>query len=256
MSDMTASVGSIIKGHCPKCGPERNAVVRGSFNRSISQDDTDWSCDYYILECPACEDVYFQTDSVFSEDWDFHIDPITGEDDVILKHDIQHFPAAETQERPQWMGKLLSTDSDLFRLLEDTYTAIDNNLLILAAIGIRTVFDRESELLKVDPAITFEEKLKELQCLGKIGQSEHDDLKILTDAGSAAAHRGWRPTAAQIATMLEIVESFTHRTFIIGDAGKTLRANIPQKPKRKSNITKPSSATTMIAKAAPKSVGS
>jgi hypothetical protein len=58
-------------------------------------------------------------------------------------------------------------------------------------------------------------------------------LSILTDAGSAAAHRGWRPKPHELDTMILIVESFLHRTFVIGDAAKQLKASIPAKPKRR-----------------------
>jgi hypothetical protein len=47
------------------------------------------------------------------------------------------------------------------------------------------------------------------------------------DAGSAAAHRGWRPNHEELNTMIDVVESFLHRSFIVGDGIKKLKAAVP-----------------------------
>ena len=100
---------------------------------------------------------------------------------------------------------------------------------VLTAIGIRTVFDRASELLGVDPNKTFADKLFELVQCGKIGCDEKETLKILTDAGSAAAHRGWKPEPEQLDTMMNIIEAFIYRAFILHAAAKRLQDNVPGK---------------------------
>jgi Domain of unknown function (DUF4145) len=63
---------------------------------------------------------------------------------------------------------------------------------VLAAIGLRTAFDRASELLGIDPNKTFAGKLSQLVVDGHIGSTEKASLDVLTDAGGAAAHRGWK----------------------------------------------------------------
>ena len=110
---------------------------------------------------------------------------------------------------------------------------MNNELHVLSAIGIRTAFDRASELLGVDPAKNFLEKLTELVHLGKIGSSEKDTLDALTDAGNAAAHRGWSPSQKELDTMMNIIEGFLHRTFILAAAAKSLKQNVPARPTRK-----------------------
>jgi hypothetical protein len=50
----------------------------------------------------------------------------------------------------------------LDRFFADTYVALNNDLRILAAIGIRTAFDRASQLLGIAPEKTFADKLGEL----------------------------------------------------------------------------------------------
>src|SRR5207302_10452998 len=109
------------------------------------------------------------------------------------------------------------------------YSALEHDLSVLAAIGIRTVFDRASELLGIAPSRTFGEKLSGLVDLGKIGVEQRETLAILTDAGSAAAHRGWRPSSEELDTMMTVIEMFLHNAFVIGDAVTKLKARVPEK---------------------------
>jgi len=224
-----------IRGHCAACGPNRLADVVANY-RKHDEDESNgiWTeTDYRILRCRGCEEVYFQTDSSFSEDADYRINPHTGEEEAFLPHKITYWPALSKREQPRWAYELSAVDSDLRSLFDDVYIAFDNDLRVLSAIGIRTVFDRASELLGVDPAKTFGEKLTELAQLGKIGTSEKDTLDVLADAGSAAAHRGWKPEPEELDTMTSIIEAFLYRAFILDSAAKHLKSKVPTKPKRK-----------------------
>jgi hypothetical protein len=97
-----------------------------------------------------------------------------------------------------------------------------------------TVFDCSSEELGIDPGLTFDKKLAELQAKGKISVDERDTLRVLVDAGSAAAHRGWRPEIEELNTMMDVVETFLHRTFTLDDGIKKLKAAVPARSKSKS----------------------
>lgn len=90
-----------------------------------------------------------------------------------------------------------------------------------------------SELLKVDPAKSFREKLDDLLSAGHIGGSEKEHLDILTNAGSAAAHRGWSPTLDDLSTLMDIAERFMYRAFVMDVRVKKVARNIPPKPQRK-----------------------
>ena len=225
-----------IKADCPECGPNRWANVVANFARRQDDDESGtWlHTDFRILQCPACEAVYFQRDSVFSEDEYYYNHPITGEVEGDYRHTIEQWPSRQIsrRERPGWVEKLAFVDTDLMLLIESVYKALEGELDVLTAIGIRTVFDRASELLEIDPAKSFNEKLDDLLSSGKIGRDERDILDILTDAGSAAAHRGWRPTSEELDTMLSSIEGFLQRNFVLGDAVKKLKARVPLKQKR------------------------
>jgi hypothetical protein len=123
-------------------------------------------------------------------------------------------------------------DPILSSIVEEIYVALNNGLRVLTAIGIRTAIDRASEMLGVDQAENFGEKLTQLFALGKIGAGEMATLETLVDAGGAAAHRGWEPSLAELDTMMSMMESFLHRSFFLGKAAEKLRAAIPARPRR------------------------
>ena len=144
-----------------------------------------------ILECCGCERIYFRRDYWFSAWETIGTDPISGGPRLEGGVETVYWPAPVRRRRPNWLEKIEVSERDLGVLLDEMYTALDNDLRVLAAIAARTVFDRASQLLGVDPAIGFKEKLDSLGADGKIGVHEEEILQVLVDAGSAAAHRGW-----------------------------------------------------------------
>jgi hypothetical protein len=225
----------IVQGHCPECGPGRFADIRGDFKKRDEDDDHGiWFVENYrILQCRGCGTAYFQRSSIFSEDLDHRENPYTGQWEPYIPETISYWPSPTRRSPPDWLGKVASVDTDLGNLMNDVYGAFDADLRVPAAIALRTAFDRSSELLGVDPAKSFAEKLNDLQAQGKISGDEKTVLTTLTDAGNAAAHRAWRPSPSELDTMASIIESFIHRTFVLGDAAKKLQAGIPPRPSRK-----------------------
>jgi hypothetical protein len=176
-----------------------------------------------MLECGGCKTVFFQEEYMCSEDF--------GPDGRPEKR-ITYYPAPAKRKRPEWFS-LVDLEAGLYSLLNEPYNALEVDARVLSATGARAIFDRASELLKIDPGLTFKEKLDRLQNKGHISASERAQLDILTDAGSAAAHRGWKPTADQLNTVMAIVETFIHRKFILEAEVKRLKGQIPQRKKRR-----------------------
>ena len=222
----------VIKAHCPDCGGMRNAYVRGEHVAEGSDDDgvTSWSDTGRILECCGCSRIFFRRDFWFSEWETVGEHPVTGEPRLEGGVETTYWPAPATRKPPKWVGNIEEADRNLGKLLSEMYTALNDDLRVLAAIGARTVFDRSSELLGVAPKLRFAEKLDELFNQGKVSKDERDTLDVLVDAGSAAAHRGWRPKPEELNTMMDVVETFLHRSFILGEGIKKLKAAIPPKP--------------------------
>jgi hypothetical protein len=230
---MADKIGDRVKGHCPSCGPDRWATIKGSHSRYQSEDNVWYNVNHRILECPACDEIYHQTESTFSEDFDITQNQVTGEAEWVFQSRYEHWPPPAKRKRPDWLSRLPTIDTELYRLLDEVYTALETQLSVLAAVGIRTTFDRGSELLGIDPAKTFREKLDDLQDQGFIGDTERDSLQLMTEAGNASAHRGWRPTDEQLDTMLQLIESFVHRNFMLRHDISVLRNAIPARPQRR-----------------------
>jgi hypothetical protein len=210
------------KGLCPHCGAERQANILGEHIHRKDDDRSPvwWRGTYSILSCRGCETVYFRCTKFFSED---------------DEEEISYWPPISKREKPLWCDKL--SDANLRGLFGDVYTAMNNDLHVLAAIGIRTAFDRASELLGVDPSLAFREKLNNLVTTGQIGAKEQDALNILIDAGSAAAHRGWKPGPEELNILMSILESFLYR-IVLQPEVLTVKAKVPPKLKKSSRTGK------------------
>jgi len=234
MNDQTPQKAKIeqLRAHCPSCGPGRYADVIAEHVETENLDDQNvvWGqTTSRVLRCGGCKETYFQQVTIFSEDYDIDHAP-NGELIYVYNERVTYYPAQAKRKRPDWL--LLDVEPNLGALLSETYKALSVDALVLAATGARTVFDRASELLKIDPALTFKEKLDELHANGHIGKSEREQLDILVHAGNAAVHRGWKPTTEQLDTIMNIVETFVYRAFVIEAEAKKLRTQIPLRPPR------------------------
>ena len=145
-----------------------------------------------------------------------------------------YWPRPEKRTKPAWSVILCKKDEDLESLYDEIYLAINNEMRTLATIGIRTAFERASELLGIDePDQSFKDKLQALVTKEFIGTADKDALEVLIDAGSAAAHRGWRPSTEEVDDLLSILEAFLHRSFIIPSKAEAVKKSVPARKKKK-----------------------
>lgn len=227
-----AKVIKQVRAHCPKCGPDRIAHVMANHVETGGDETvTAWS-DYRILRCPACETIQLQIASSFSEDYDYDEDA-NGAPILRYNESYSYWPPLAQRRKPEWLNSIENQDPLLGSILTEVYHALDNNMPIAAATTMRTAFDQVTKLLKIDPAITFGEKLQELVQRGEVAAKDREVLEPLVEAGNAAAHRGWTPTAEQLTTMVLILEALVHRTLILNKKAKALKKHTPARPKRR-----------------------
>lgn len=215
----------IVWGNCPRCGPDKRATVQCQVERPNANDLRPTTIFYRLLECGGCAIIYYQR----------CVEETLVDEDCIpeYRETSTFYPRRSKRERPQWLGELLwYADVDLFNLFDSLYRAFDAELNVLTAIGIRTAFDKSTEVLGVDPSLLFKEKLDQLLMAGHVGKSEYEVLKVLTDAGNAAAHRGWKPKDAEIEIMMSVLESFVFRNCIGVETIKELATKVPARPTR------------------------
>ena len=232
---------AILRGHCPNCGADRNAEVLVEDNVEKEESGIWFRSTHSILRCLGCDTRYIRRVELCSEDWNHDFDPDTGETSLTLNERVAYWPSIPTtrptRRRPDWiwcdpldLDPSLAFGSEypeLARLLGEVYNAFDNKLHILATIGMRTVFDCASQTLGADPNQSFAEKLKELTAGNKIGGEEKEILSVLADAGSAAAHRGWKPTGDDIDHLMDALENFLERAFVLKHNVRRVKKNIP-----------------------------
>ena len=152
-------------------------------------------------------------------------------DEKVPRETIRYHPAFNRRRRPEWTKGHWTEHEKLRNITDEMYAALDNELPVLAAVGMRTAFDTAIEILGIDPGGTFAEKLDAILDLGKISKEERQHLDMLVDAGSAAAHRGWRPESYHLDSMALILEGFLHRTFLLPTRASIL-GRLPSRPKK------------------------
>ena len=222
----------VVKHNCPTCHGERSCYVHGRVKKPWNDQYEGMSGleEYMLLECRGCETVFYLNESSDSESFEPDVDAYGNSHYVAIVRTTT-FPTPDN--RPQWLGEIPTKDRQLHQILDETYGAFEARSFILTAVGLRTAFDRATELLNIDPNLSFKEKLQALKDGGFVGDTEMAILEIIIDAGSAAAHRAWSPRKAETEKMMMAIEAFLHRAFIVGNDAMSIKARIPQKPKRK-----------------------
>ncbi|RKG55343.1 hypothetical protein D7X30_26240 [Corallococcus sp. AB011P] len=95
-------------------------------------------------------------------------------------------------------------------------------------MGIRTLIDQFATSVVGDLG-PFQRKLEVLQHEGILGEEDRKRLSVVIDAGSAAAHRGLRPTPTALRYMMESVEHLLWGQFACRASTRKLRSAIPRR---------------------------
>lgn len=219
-----------LKDTCPFCCSYRKVQLLNQYKRDYLEHGDAWVHQTYrFFQCNVCDKPFLRIDITSRDDFRINHDQ-RGNGSVYHPSTTAYWPQQPKRRRPYWLFRLEYTDEVLSHLLETVYVAFDNGLNFLSAIGLRTAFDRTSELLGTDPSKSFAAKLSQLLNCGHIGASERAALDILTDAGSAAAHRGWEPSDDQLRILMSIIEQFIYRTLVLDEDAKQLKSQIPPRP--------------------------
>ena len=156
---------TVRKAACSQCGGPRNCEIRGCYAQECGDRSGNWTrTAWYILECRGCEHVFVQMAGEISGDVDESIEP-DGHTTIYQNEILTYWPALSKRRRPEWLHEYWIDIDDCDRLknaLHELYGALDNDLNMLAAIGIRTCVDIAIELLGFDNNSTFDTKLDAL----------------------------------------------------------------------------------------------
>lgn len=195
---------------CRKCGGDREHLILFAESRPWSDDEysINGNDSWYVLECRGCHTITFLHRHWFSEESDEHGLPPDHKD---------LYPPSPTRRKPEWGIDLFlclkQQDLWIAKLHEDIYAAIGFKALSLATMGIRAIIDFVVTSKACDKG-TFADKLGRMFDDGLITDIQLKVVEAAFDAGSAAAHRGYRPTRDDVYLLLDIAEVLLERFYI------------------------------------------
>jgi|GEM_PF-501126 len=199
-----------IESFCRKCGGSRHHVVLHEKTITWVDDNNpvDGGDEWSTLQCAGCHTITFVHSHWFSEDYEI------GDHGLELKVHRDLFPPAPPKPVPDWVPHLaLCLKSDEFWvawLLQDVYSAYGLGAYSLAAMGARAIVDH-FVTSRAGSQGNFMQKLKRLEGQALITTAQVQILDTAFDAGSAAAHRGYRPTLEDFNILLDITETLIHQ---------------------------------------------
>lgn len=197
------------------------------FQEIVEHKGAGWWFDYYnTLRCRGCETVFFQKHTrVLGDAKNETYDPNA----LYEWYDqYSYYPPPTQRDTPKWFSELHSVDSLLASLFQELYEALNSNLLVLSTIGVRAVLERSADILDIPG--NMHQKLESLLNKGYIGETERQLLSIVKEAGNAAAHRAWQPKFRDIEAILDILEHFLLRTFVLRNDLYLIKEGIPPRP--------------------------
>lgn len=230
----------LFRAHCPSCDGERVCFVHGQYKHAWVWEEgrhyAEGENDHRLLQCRGCETVFYFCGSWDSNDWEDSYHPETGERVVTHPVSVRTHPEPKSHKKsPDWLWRSGKIEPRLAMILGEMYEARKSRSFILSSIGLRTAFDRASELLGIDSELPFDSKVKELHKRGFIGESEAAVLMLVTNAGNAAAHRGWAPSEEEYEGLLLVLEHFLERNLVTGMGILKIASSIPKRPPKKPN---------------------
>lgn len=216
----------IVQAPCNRCMHETRHVVlaRRELTRRPIVNRPGWMRVYEMIECCGCEEVIFRI-RYWEEDW-IQYDPVT--DEKCVQENVRYFPPVVSRAVPGWVRGLRRRRKHLAALLEEVYGAIDSESFCLAAMGARAALDVVM-IEAVGDVGGFTKKLEALVDTDLIVPDEKTILEAALGVGNAASHRGHRPRATEIATVMDIVENLFMRIYILPVEAAKLKSRTPRR---------------------------
>lgn len=209
-----------LKAWCNTCRGQTNHQTRLAVRRqSPAGAQIGWETVYETVECYGCDCVSFRTRHCQDDDFVSYGDE--GECELVVSE--RRFPPKISRIVPNWIEQL---DWSIKSILNEVYSALDNNLTNLAAMGARTVIDRIMAD-KVGEQGTFVDRLKAMEKASLITRDQGQILDAALDLGHAANHRGHYVSGQQLTTAMNIIEVLLQTLYVLPDEAEKLRQKIP-----------------------------
>ena len=153
------------------------------------------------MQCKDCGATTYCVDTRI------HPGPMMGDSYV---ETTDYFPPLPLRIKPAWYSSLTEGYQTV---LGEVYHAIDNSLFFLSSTGARTALD-QLIIEKIGDAGRFEDKVDKLVANKIIDDTEGTMLLAVFDAGSASAHRSYRPDRDTVNHMMDILEAIFYKLLV------------------------------------------
>ncbi len=222
------------KTHCPGCGNNRNTDIKGSFEPARAEDqhgDIWVQEEYRILQCRGCDTVFFELATLCSEE--IYILEGDADPEHIVRQAtvIKQYPPSAELEMPNWLAQS-SIPYKLNERLRDVYGCYLNDLVSPATASLRTALDVFFELSGIDDKLRFERKCEVAQEILELSGPDRKCLDTLIEAGSAAVHRGWKPSKKELGTLISALEGFFKNYYVHRPIIEEMSQKVPGKSEK------------------------
>lgn len=218
----------IVKAYCNRCGGERRHELLYSETTTWEDEiDDHFSVDggdkFDLIKCCGCELVALRRSSWFSEETEPDGTPIIK---------VEQFPPETYRAEPKWITDLIWSmpidDNFVGEFIKEIYIALRNKSLRLAVMGIRALLEQVM-IDKVGDKGTFKKNLDAFQNAGHISKSQRDALDPVIEAGHAAMHRRFKPTARDVGTLMDVTESIVESIYINDHRSRQISKIVPSR---------------------------
>lgn len=185
-----------------------------------------------LIRCRGCSSIRLRHRSWFSEDSDDQGHPaITTE----------FFPPTVTRQKPQWRRQFLPFSTYLAAyngLFDEIYGAAASGANRLATMGIRALTEHLMIDLIQDQG-SFEANIAAFFKAGHVAPNQQTMFRdTLIEAGHAAMHRNFEPSADTVNTLLDIIEGIMHAIYYAPMLAEAVKKSIPPRTPRPSRSSK------------------
>jgi len=216
-----------IVSSCNKCVRDTSHSLLHTEAKRIDHPDSYTEDRTLVVRCKGCGDI-----SVRKEHWDFDYDSEAC-GTVGSCRDVDFDPPRIWWRPPDWLEiHLFSAAPELTELLQEIYSAANDRQSRLLAMGVRTALDRLMTEIVGDIG-EFGSKLTKMVDDEHLTVKQREMLETVIDAGSAAAHRSFKPSKELLQEMIVTMETLVRDHYVTGPMLKTLKSHIPPRPPRK-----------------------
>lgn len=199
---------------CATCAGETFHEVLTGVLEDGATEDINFSGEYWVIQCKGCKTLSFCHRSTTSEDLEYD-----EEGDLVPSITVKLYPSRlASRKMPSWTFEL---PHSVYRIYEETHSALCNNELLLAGVGIRAIVEAVCKEAGLKTG-NLKTKIDALKAKGIVTQDGADVLHSLRFIGNVAAHENKAHTPDELGTAFEVVDHLLLGTYVIPRRAKKL----------------------------------